>query len=202
MSDKSKKASMRTRSYATVVYPESAPENWLSVLRDMHINALVSPLHDKDVNPDSGEIKKPHYHVEFLFDGPKTRDQAQTIADAIGGVGLEVLNSVRGYARYLCHMDNPEKAQYSPEDVIVIGAEDYFSLVSLPTDKYKNIREMIAWCIENNNFYYSDLCQYAMENRDDWFRTLCDNGTYVVKEYLKAENFKRKCLSEGQEDDC
>lgn len=189
----------KTRSYATVVYPESAPDNWIDILRDMKFNALISPLHDKDVNPDSGEIKKPHYHVLFLFDGPKTVAQAAEVASQIHGVGLETLNSVRGYARYLCHLDNPEKHQYSPDDVIVIGSEDYYNLISLPTDKYRLIKEMISWCNENQNFMYCDLLEYSMENRDDWFRCLSDNGTFVIKEYLKSQNFKRKMKAE--EDD-
>jgi len=198
MSDK-KQSSGRTRNYATVVYPESAPENWLEILRDQKINAFVSPLHDKDVNPESGEIKKPHYHVQFIFDGPKSKDQAQQIAAAIGGVGLEILNSVRGYARYLCHLDNPEKYQYSPDDVLSVGSEDYLNVIALPSDKYRVIGEIIAWCEETGCFYYSDLLRYAMENRNDWFRTLCDNGTFVIKEYLKSENFKRKRESENAE---
>ena len=42
----------RTRNYATVVYPESAPENWLSILSDSHVPCFVSPLHDLDLNPN------------------------------------------------------------------------------------------------------------------------------------------------------
>jgi hypothetical protein len=193
MSDKTQTSGAnRTRNYATVVYPESAPDNWLDILRDLKVSALVSPLHDKDVNPDSGEIKKAHYHVQFLFDGPKTEKQARDIAEQIGGVGIEILNSVRGMARYLCHMDNPEKYQYNPDDVITIGSADYNELISLPSDKYRIIKEILAWCDENEVFYYSDLLRYSMENRSDWFRCLCDNGTYPVKEFLKSENFKRK----------
>ena len=51
----------RTRSYATVVYPESAPD-FLERLNDLKVPCFVSPLHDKDFNP-TGEPKKPHYHV-------------------------------------------------------------------------------------------------------------------------------------------
>ena len=189
----------RTRYYATVVYPESAPENWLDILREMKFNVLVSPLHDKDVNPDDGEIKKAHYHVLMLFDGVKSKDQVTLIRDAIGGVGFEVVNSVRGYARYLCHLDNPEKYQYDPADVLSIGNEDYQALISLPSDKYGHIREMIDWCEENNNFFYSDLLRYSMQNREDWFRTLCDNGTYVMKEYLKSRDFKRRNTSDSEQ---
>jgi len=201
MSTKNQSSSIKkTRSYATIVYPDSAPDNWVDILRDMKFNVVISPLHDSDVNPEDGEIKKAHYHVLFLFDGPKTVEQAKTIADKIHGVGIETLNSVRSYARYLCHLDNPEKHQYSPENVVVLGSEDYFSLISLPTDKYRNIRDMIAWCKENNVNYYSDLLLYSMENRDDWFRTLCDNGTYVIKEFFKSDDAKRrKNLSDSEQ---
>ena len=63
MGTKKSSGAGRTRNYATIVYPESAPKNWLDILREMKFNVLVSPLHDKDVNPEDGEIKKAHYHV-------------------------------------------------------------------------------------------------------------------------------------------
>ena len=40
----------RTRSYATVVYPESAPD-FLERLNDLKVPCFVSPLHDKEINP-------------------------------------------------------------------------------------------------------------------------------------------------------
>ena len=57
----SNNGSGRSRSYATVVYPESAPD-FLERLNDLKVPCFVSPLHDKDINP-TGEAKKPHYHV-------------------------------------------------------------------------------------------------------------------------------------------
>ena len=47
-----KQITKRFRNYATVVYPESAPENWQEILSDQIIPAFISPLHDSDVNPD------------------------------------------------------------------------------------------------------------------------------------------------------
>lgn len=38
----------RTRNFATIVYPESAPENWKSILENEIVPALISPLHDKE----------------------------------------------------------------------------------------------------------------------------------------------------------
>lgn len=90
------------------MYPESAPENWREILADLHIPVLISPLHDKDVTPD-GEIKKAHYHVIIMYGGVKTTAQAEAIIKKIGGVGVVPINHLPAYARYLIHLDDPDK---------------------------------------------------------------------------------------------
>ena len=131
----------RTRNFATVVYPESASGDWMEKLADLKIKAFVSPLHDKDKNPD-GEPKKAHYHVILMFDSVKSVEQVKEITDEIGGVGVEKINSLRGYARYLIHADNPEKAQYEKTDIKQFGGADYEGICLLASDKYAAIREM------------------------------------------------------------
>lgn len=191
MSEKSSSGCGRTRNFATVVYPESAPENWQTVLSEQCVPCFVSPLHDKDINP-TGEPKKPHYHVMIMFEGMKSIEQVQAIFDLIGGVGCKKVQSIRGYARYLCHLDNPEKAQYNTEDVVMYGGADYLSVIGLATDKYKAIGEMIDFCCANQVYSYSDLLEWCRSNRFDWFRVLCDNGTFVIKEYLKSKMWTEK----------
>lgn len=181
----------RTRNFATVVYPESAPDGWQEILSQQFVPAFISPLHDKDVNP-TGEPKKPHYHVVLMFDGVKTREQAQDIISKINGVGCEVVQSIRGYARYLCHLDNPEKAQYKQEDVRSLCGADYPGTIGLVTDKYKAIGEMIDFCEDNGIYSYSELLKYCRMERFDWFRVLCDNGTVVMKEYLKSKSWTER----------
>lgn len=197
---KPKTSDGRVRNFATVVYPESAPEGWLTTLGELCIPAFVSPLHDMDVNP-TGEVKKPHHHVVLMFEGKKSVEQAKEVFDMIGGVGCEIVNSLRGYARYLCHLDNPEKAQYQTDDVLMFGGADYPTTINLPTDKYKAIREMMAWCIENQVTAYSDLLLFASEERFDWFRVLCDSGTVVIKEFLKSESWKMTARYKREQND-
>lgn len=185
MADEKSSGKGRTRNFATVVYPESAVDGWQNILSELRVPAFISPLHDKDVNP-TGEPKKAHYHVVIMFEGPKTLEQAKEVFDKISGVGVEKVNSLRGYARYLCHMDNPEKAQYPVESVRSLCGADYTGAIGLITDKYKAIGEMIDYCEENDITSYSELLLYCRQERFDWFRVLCDNGTVVVKEYLKS----------------
>ena len=187
----SNRGSNRTRNYATVVYPESAPVDWIEILTQQFVPCFISPLHDKDINP-GGESKKPHYHVLLTFDNVKTPEQAKSIFEKIGGVGCEVVQSLRGYARYLCHLDNPEKAQYNIRDVRSLSGANYDSVIGLPTDKYTAIREMIQFCEENDIISYRKLLLYSECEREDWFKVLCDNGSYVMKEYLKSSQWERE----------
>jgi len=176
----------RTRNYTTVVYPDSAPENWQNLLDDLHISAFVSPLHDKDVNL-GGEIKKPHWHVVIMFDSVKTVKQARNVFDVIGGIGCEAIESLRGVVRYLCHLDNPEKVRYRSEDVKCFGGANYISACSLVRDKNRIIREMMDFCEENKIVSFYCLLKYCKSENQEWFDSLCDNSTFVVKEYLKSK---------------
>lgn len=186
-----KASDARKRNFATVVYPESAPEDWRAILAGYFVPAFISPLHDKDLNA-TGEPKKAHYHVMLMFDGKKSEEQVKTLLESIGGVGLERVESLRGYARYLCHLDNPEKAQYNPSDVVSLNGSDYSYTIGIVADKYKAVREMIAFCKANEIVSYAELLEYASVEQDTWFRVLCDSGTVVMKEYLKSITWGRR----------
>jgi hypothetical protein len=175
----------RLRNFATVVYPESAPENWLEVLDRLHVPAFVSPLHNQDINPD-GSPKKPHWHVLIMFAGVKTKEQAQAVIDAIGGVGCESVSTVRGYARYLVHADNPEKAQYSKSDVRAFSGADYDAITHLPTDDVKMVREMMEYIRVNQITSFAQFADVCAVDHEEWFRALVTKSTYFIKEYIKS----------------
>lgn len=179
----------RTRSYATLVYPESAPENWMTVLSDLVVPALVSPLHDHDLT-DEGTLKKPHYHVMLLFDSVKTPAQAQEVFDKIGGVGCEAVRSVKAHARYLCHLDHPDKAQYNQDDVRQFGGACFYDLVQCVIDHYTALAEIMDFCDDNQIYSFRNLLHLCRMEHFEWFRALCDGGSYIVKEYLKTANWE------------
>ena len=176
----------RTRNYATVVYPESAPTNWKSILEEHCVPAFISPLHNKDVD-DEDNLKKEHYHVMILFEGCKTKEQAKEIFDSIGGVGVEAVKNSRAYARYLCHLDNKDKFQYDINDVISLSGADYNTMISLAKDKYTAIGEMIEFCLANDMISYAMLLLYAKKNRFVYFnipftkwRICFNNCSYLI----------------------
>lgn len=182
----------RTRNFATVIYPESAPDDWMDKLTELHIAALVSPLHNRDVNPN-GDLKKPHYHLLLLFESPKDYDtQVKPIFEQIGAVGREAVNSARGYARYLCHLDNPEKAQYEPSEVRSFGGADYFGITNLPTDDIKLLGDIFSYIQENEIYSLAELLQICQAHRPEWFSLIAMSRCYVVDKFIKSLEWERQ----------
>ena len=161
----------RTRIFATVVYPESAPADWLARLESVHVAAMVSPLHCMDTLP-TGEQKKEHYHVLWRYEGLKTPAQAQEVVDIIGGAGaVEIVADYRGYARYLCHLDSPDKAQYSADDVKCFGGANWAEVALSDAERTDALLDEIEdWIDETGCVSYVALCRYARRQRPDWTR--------------------------------
>jgi len=198
---KSREVVSRTRNYATIVYPESAPANWQEILADMHIPALISPVHDKDVTAD-GEIKKPHYHVIIMFGGVKTKKQAKEIIDKIDGVGVEVVNNLGTYARYLIHQDNLDKAQYSASDVVAVSGADYSAITYIPADDLNLIGEMLKYINDNQITSFAVFTNACANEHLDWLRVLALKKTsYFFMQYMKSMNWSEPQIFDKLEED-
>lgn len=180
----------RTRNWVCVVYPESSPNNWTEILAGECVPAIVSPLHDKDVNP-TGEPKKPHWHVILQFAGVKSRDQVIDICNKFGGVNPGPCNNLQGYARYLIHKDNPEKAQYDPQDIQCFSGADWSDLIKTSKDRYDALGAIMQFAHDHNISYYSDLMDYCKNYNREWFEICCDN-TIVLKSYCISQHTKNK----------
>lgn len=177
-------ASSRTRNYASIVYVESAPTAWLDLLKECHVNAFVSPCHDKDLDKD-GNVKKAHWHVMIMFDSVKTENQAKEIFNSFGGVGCEKINAVKGYARYLCHLDDDDKVQYNPDDVLAFGTADYQKMIFVEREKDVVMGEIVDYILENEHISFAYLVKYSRYNKPEWFKCLVSSGSaYLVKELL------------------
>lgn len=178
---------MKNRYWSFVCYPESVMPDFKDYLSEMGCVFAVSPLHDKDVNA-TGEPKKAHWHVLLQFEGPTTYNKVkEQICDKIGATIPKAVISLRGYYRYLCHLDNPEKAQYNVEDI-----EEYGGFhIDLTVSEKNVIKANICECIAQNNFNeYVDLVDYYREIGDfDYFEIVCNN-TLFFSTYLKSKKFK------------
>lgn len=196
----------RSTNWAFEIYEESAPEDWENKLASLLIDTFYIK-HDLDVNAD-GTNKKPHWHIQFLFGKNKKSprqvyDLAKFVSgDGLGGDSVIRLASATGYARYLTHIDYPDKHHYSVDDVKVLGGTDYLEKYGKTYNIKLVIREMSNYVRENKLRYYVDLCDYAEQFRsDDWYDALTRKGgcSYYMREYIKSYQFKLHELQTNEE---
>jgi hypothetical protein len=191
MAEKKSRGSDRTRSWTFVIYEDSAPENWVDILDEEHIEWIESPWHDEDVNAN-GEPKKKHKHIALFFGGVKSYEQVKEITDKLNAPIPQRCHNAKAMVRYMAHLDNPEKAQYSVSDIKAHGGVDLAELLRpSSSERYTLIGDMIAYIRNNKVVEFQDLMDYALANEfDTWFPLLCDNSAFVVGQYIKSQRHR------------
>lgn len=187
-----KNKNVKGRDWTFIVYPESAPVSWREILNDTHLRWVESPLHDKDINPD-GEIKKAHWHILLIYDGPVNIVAVNKITSKINAPVPQKISSAKGLVRYMIHLDNPEKFQYSRSDIKGHNGADvasYFELTA--TNKLMIMKDIIRYIYENEVDNYSDFLMYCIENKDDWFDVAINSNTIAINKMIDAVWQKKK----------
>jgi hypothetical protein len=177
----------RARNWTFIVYPDSAPGNWKSMLDEMNLPWIESPLHDADMNA-AGIEKKPHWHVAVVFTGSKSFEQVKQITMEVNATIPVPVKDMRALTRYMAHLDDPNKKQYDPILIIGHGGVDVQSYMARTSaERHELIREMMVWVYDTQCTEMFMLVNYAMSERlTDWFPLLCDNCAYIMGEYIKS----------------
>lgn len=114
-----------TYCFCGILYPDAENYNCEDVLATIrsYFDRWAYVLHDKDVLPDTGEQKKPHYHWVGKFDNARKLETVVNRLD-IPAQYVEIVKrsgnrqNWKGAVRYLVHANDPDKFQYSVDDVV------------------------------------------------------------------------------------
>ena len=198
-SESYEKACNRTRNWVFIVYPESAPENWRTVLDETTVEWCESPLHDKDTN-DDGSHKKDHIHVLMMYESVKTYEQVREVTQLINAANPQRCLSKKGSVRYFAHLDNPEKYQYNLTDIVAHNGFDVSEVLKPSnTERYYILKKMLQYIRDNKVMDYCDLVDFAMDNElDDWFEILADRNTFFINSYITSNREKEKARQERE----
>lgn len=191
-----------------VFYPDSVNSNYLDILKSMHVPFAISPLHDHDLTA-SGEPKEPHYHLIIDYSETKTkksRDQFTDIMQQIGTVRISPIDyeffcvNRRLCYRYLCHLDDANKTQYDPNDVVFYGFSDSYNDVIYSERDLKTsvIPNMIFFIVQNHVTLYCDFALYCSQEEPEWNEALFRHTRYIT-EFIKSYAFY--CKNHGVEEE-
>ena len=109
----------RSNKWTFIMYRDSAPSDYLDILDGTQVPYALSPWHDKDVNKETGELKKPHKHGVLFFDSLKSYSQvSELLTEKLHTPShVEIVMSASGLYNYFTHAENPEKTKYDPNDI-------------------------------------------------------------------------------------
>lgn len=192
-----------------IVYPESAPYNWIEKLRVLGYRIAISPLHDKDfwshdspeyVNPETGEIiekgklyktgdrKKAHWHVIVVTD---TRVGYREINDELRNIChcpyIQKCRSLKNSYDYFLHINAPEKYQGYDKDEI----QTYNNFHVEPT-KYEMailVSEMVEMIQSHDITEWCDCVEYF--KNDPEFTLMLTMRTGYFMGYIKSRYYKQ-----------
>jgi len=167
----------------SVFYPESAPDGFRDLIGSWNVPALLA-LHDQDVEKD-GEPKKPHYHLLLMFSGLKTLKQVHALTDQLGSKVVQPAYDVRGSARYLAHLDQPEKYQYG------VGVLEGFSgapVLDLTQPVGNPFAEIMGFIRDQGVVEYSKLIDYCLDHKPEWSPWASTHSIYLCAYLRSARN--------------
>lgn len=191
-----KYSKLKKRYWTFVLYPESAPEDWKDILQSTGLEIAISPLHDKDKDPN-GAIKKSHYHIILCYNAPTTGKNVKSLVDELNQPIPLPIDSVRGLYRYFTHKDNPDKYQYDEREITSLNGfniRDYADLSS--ADKTKIKLELTKFIQESEILEYSDFMDKVIElDKPDYFFIASTNTTYFNAYLISKRNKHKECLA-------
>lgn len=184
---------VKKRNWGMIVYPESAPTDWVEQLQKSGVQASISPLHDKDLNED-GTPKKQHYHVILVYGSPTTYNNVKRFTDSLNQPIPQPLEQVRGYYRYFTHMDNPEKHQYSALDISTVNGFDISDFVEITKSEVLKIKRELLNIIRTMGFseysLFMDFVQDELCEQPNYFDVASSN-TVFFNSYLKSKRYSK-----------
>ena len=162
----SKMKQNRSRNIGLLLYPEW--DNYNDILTKVLPYPHAYIVHDKDLKEteEKKKKKKRHTHAYIQFDNARS---FQSIAKWLGIEErfVQGISNRNSYLRYLVHLDNPEKYQYSWDKVTICGLDEEFTKAFSLSAKlsagyeFKSMYEYIT--TSTKVLTYQDLSKFAIK---------------------------------------
>lgn len=150
----------RDRKFELVLYPDSDSYDCDAVIQlsQSYFADWAYCLHYADTT-DDGELKKPHIH----FVGKLSDMRSPEVVCKDLGLPINAISNIKNWkaaCRYLIHLDQPQKYQYQPDDVVSSFA--ILSAFSLPDEE--QARRIMEYIVQNGCTKVSEVTLWALNN--------------------------------------
>lgn len=184
------------RYWEYVVYPDSAPSDWMYQIEMTGLKVAISPLHDKDVIEGTDEPKKPHWHVLCIWKNKTTFKHAISLCDMFNSPVPMRKEDVQGAFDYHTHKNHANKAQYDDRDRKLLNGLVKSDITKLTEDDIRIMTAEIIAIIRSEEIYeYGHLVDYLLDHQLHEFFSWVTSHTIMFDKYVTSRrhaNYKKK----------
>lgn len=200
----------KARYFTFLLYPESIPEDWKTLLETIGVPMAISPLHDKDKSKVEGqEYKKAHYHVIYVAANPVTTDSVRfKIKNLLGKQSLAkvqiVSQSMENMYAYLTHESKDaiakNKYKYDKKDIQLLNNFDIDRYIVLDVeDKDEMLNDVCDMIDDHGLANIRELRRFVKEHGDEYnlpsmkiINSVLRSHTGLIRLYFDAVYQERK----------
>lgn len=166
----------KSRCFSLVIYPseDKTHQKALDYIVNNYQYAYIN--HNKDIEKDTGEIKKEHTHIIIYFDNARYKNSIAKELEITDNY-IQKCDFI-AYTKYLIHKNNKDKYQYSIGEIKTNMEEKIINAI-----EYTSKTEQILNIIKDNNIQdFRELVYYAKEN--DFMKEIVKNA-YFYKQLMR-----------------
>lgn len=169
-----KKKENKFQYYFAIAYPEhfkdtTSSKDIVDYYSGLDVKVVVSCLHDRDKKPDGGD-KKSHFHVLLYWKNSKAYKKACEFCKLYNLFYLDkdfvVKTSYKDCIKYMMHIEQLEKAQYS--EFPVSNYLDEYKIREIIYGGFTNVevlQEMFKLFRKNKIYFYHIALNWLYENK-------------------------------------
>lgn len=184
-------ADLRSENWTLTIYTDNEADKRILEYITLNYNYAYI-LHNKDINKETGELKKEHIHVVINFENARTI-KSITKELNIEENRLEKVRNFRKMIRYLIHLDNKEKYQYNKENIKTNILEKISSYFKDNTES-GDIKEIFDFIYSIDKYlYFHEVLEYVLyNNMYASYRRGCSIINKIIDEHNKLYLEKKK----------
>lgn len=176
-----KREQKQSRVFTCEIYPDSESYDCNMLLRRLssYWDKFYYILHDKDIYTEEdwdkyyqnnkkepawqiGDLKKPHYHVIAVNSSPCMLGRAAKKFD-LPSNQVQTVQKFKNAVQYLIHLNNPNKYQYEPEE-IVTNDESLPTILKRKQEAEEKADMLLQFILTSDICTITELSKYAIKN--------------------------------------
>lgn len=190
----------KNRQWCAILYPENMAEDWQETIAERVQLPYAYCIHDKGLELENGEHRKPHVHVILVWPSPTTENHAKEVFSSLDALGRRafstvqpVYNAQRAYDYLIHDTDDARKAgkyQFDRSKRIVGNNYDIGAYVQVSTQEKNEIFDQLT----------SDILKLGIQNFADFIEIV--TGSYpdradVLREVIRGHSAYFERLIKG-----